>query len=151
MKLDKYAKRRNFSKTTEPLPKIKTGKKEKLIFVIHRHAATHLHYDLRLEWKGTLMSWAVPKQPANKINEKRLAVRVEDHPIDYAGFEGTIPAGEYGAGKVKIWDKGCWIPESVKKDKIVFELAGKKLKGKFALIKFKNQPKNWLFFKAKSD
>ena len=145
MSLKEYKAKRNFQKTTEPFGKIKKAGKS-LIYVVHKHAATHLHFDLRLEWKGALMSWAVQKQPSNS-GVKRLAVRVEDHPIDYAKFEGDIPAGEYGAGKVEIWDSGTWLPESIEKDKIVFEIKGKKLKGHFALIKLANSDKNWLFFR----
>ena len=145
MSLKEYKAKRDFKKTAEPVAKIKKAGKA-LIYVVHKHAATHLHFDLRLEWKGALMSWAVPKQPSNS-GIKRLAVRVEDHPVDYARFEGDIPAGEYGAGKVEIWDSGTWLPESVKKDKIVFEIKGKKLNGHFALIKLANSDKNWLFFR----
>ncbi|MBI5254796.1 3'-phosphoesterase [Candidatus Falkowbacteria bacterium] len=119
-----------------------------LIYVVHKHRSRQLHYDLRLERKGVLMSWAVPKQPSNS-GLKRLAMRVENHALDYAKFEGEIPEGQYGAGIVEIWDKGTWLPESVKKDKIVFELHGKKLSGRFALIKLANSEKSWLFFKLK--
>ncbi len=146
MTLKKYKNKRNFLKTNEPKAKIKKATNKNLIYVIQKHSASHLHYDLRLENAGVLWSWAVPKQPSDS-GLKRLAVRVEDHPVDYASFEGEIPEGEYGAGTVKIWDKGTWLPQSVEKDKIVFELNGKKLKGNFVLVQLKNQPKNWLFFK----
>lgn len=148
MSLQKYKAKRNFRKTAEPKPIVKARQKGDLIFVVQKHNARTLHYDLRLEHDGVLWSWAVPKQPSN-AGLKRLAVHVEDHPVDYASFEGTIPAGEYGAGTVRIWDQGIWLPESITKDKIVFELKGKKLKGHFVLIQLKNQPKNWLFFKLK--
>lgn len=120
--------------------------KSKLIYSIQKHHATHLHYDLRLEWKGVLLSWAIPKQPA-KDGTKRLAVKVDDHDIDYAFFEGEIPEGHYGAGKVELWDKGTWKPETFEKKKIVADINGKKLKGKYVLVNFKE--KNWLFFKKK--
>jgi len=121
-------------------------KSKELIFVIHKHAATHLHYDLRLEMNGVLKSWAVPKEPSTEPNVKRLAVAVEDHAIEYANFEGRIPEGQYGAGVVEIWDKGTYTPEKIKDDEISFELEGRKLKGKYALIRLKKS-KNWLFFK----
>lgn len=121
---------------------------KKLIYVIHEHHATHLHWDLRLEMKGVLKSWAIPKEPPKKEGEKRLAIQVEDHDIDYASFSGTIPEGQYGAGKVIIWDKGTYEPIDVKDKKIIFKINGKKLKGTYVLVKFK-PPKNWLFFKKK--
>lgn len=122
----------------------------KKIFVIQKHDASHLHYDFRLEMNGVLKSWAIPKQPSTNTKVRRLAVQVDDHDLDYANFEGKIPEGQYGAGTVEIWDKGTYELESKKKDKIVFVLHGKKLKGKFCLIKFeKAGPKNWLFFKVK--
>jgi len=145
-KLEQYQKKRKFNKTKEPKGKVGKIKKNDLIYVIQRHQASHLHWDLRLEWEGVLMSWAIPKEPKNDAT-KRLAIRTEDHPLDYAEFEGEIPASEYGAGQVKIWDQGTWLPESIKKAKIVFEIKGKKLKGRFVLIKFKEQRDNWLFFK----
>ncbi len=120
------------------------------IFVIHEHHATHLHYDLRLEMNSVLKSWALPKSPPIKKGIKRLAIQVEDHALSYAKFEGKIPEGQYGAGIVKIWDKGKY--DLIEKDskKIVFELHGKKLKGKYCLVKtsYGNKPeKSWLFFK----
>lgn len=121
----------------------------KLKYVIHKHSATHLHYDLRLEYQRVAMSWAVPKEPTMEAGVKRLAVRVEDHSVEYMGFEGVIPKGQYGAGKVEIWDKGYWEPESVGEKKIVGIINGKKLKGRFTLINFKG--KNWLVFRAKGN
>ncbi len=118
------------------------------IFVIQKHYATHLHYDFRLEMNGILKSWALPKIPPRNPGIKRLAIQTEDHDIDYANFEGIIPEGQYGAGKVEIWDKGKVSFESIKENKIVFELKGKKLKGKYVLVRMKNS-KNWLFFKKK--
>ena len=101
----------------------------KKIFVIQKHAARRLHYDLRLEMDGVLKSWAVPKEPPKTAGVKRLAVQVEDHPIEYADFEGIIPEGYYGAGKVEIWDKGSYILKERTEDKIIFELNGEKLRG----------------------
>ena len=110
--------------------------------------ATHLHFDLRLEMDGVLKSWAIPKEPPTVSNVKRLAVQVEDHPIEYANFEGTIPEGEYGAGTVEIWDSGTYKIIDKKENKLVIEIKGKKLKGFFVLVRFKEK-KNWLFFKKK--
>ena len=123
------------------------------IFVIHEHHATHLHWDLRLEMQGVLKSWALPKEPAKSKNIKRLAIQTEDHDLSYKDFEGTIPEGMYGAGKVKIWDKGTYILDSKKSEKIVFHLHGKNLKGKYVLLKTKfgkekNKGKYWLFFRV---
>ena len=120
--------------------------KEKLIYVIHEHHATHLHWDLRLETNGVLKSWAIPKQPSK--SEKRLAIQVEDHPLGYEKFEGIIPEGQYGAGEVKIWDKGTYEPIDISDKKIIVKINGKKLKGIYCLVKFK-PPKDWLFFKKK--
>jgi len=147
MILEEYRKKRNFSKTSEPKG-LKVESKDKKIFVIQKHDASRLHYDLRLEIDGVLKSWAIPKTPPEKSGIKRLAVQTEDHPVEYASFEGTIPEGQYGAGTVEIWDKGNFLPEKIKSDEILFELKGKKMKGKFALIRFKDK-KNWLFFKRK--
>lgn len=116
------------------------------IFVVHEHDATHLHYDLRLEIRGVLKSWAIPKELPAEMGIKRLAIKVADHDIKYADFEGIIPQGMYGAGTVKIWDSGKFILEEEKYNKLLFELKGKKLIGKYALIKMGYQ-KNWLFFK----
>ena len=120
------------------------------IFVIQKHAARRLHYDLRLEMDGVLKSWAVPKKPPKTPGIKRLAVQVEDHPIEYANFEGIIPEGHYGAGKVEIWDKGSYVLKEKTNDKIVFKLNGEKLKGTYVLLRFKGD-KNWLFFKKKGE
>ena len=147
MDLKEYWKKRDFTKTKEPKGRIKKTESKKRIFVIQEHQARHLHWDLRLEMRGVLKSWALPKIPPRKAGEKRLAVQVEDHPLDYATFEGTIPKGSYGAGQVKIWDKGTFQVLELKPKKILIDVRGKKLKGKYALINFKN--KNWLFFKIK--
>jgi DNA ligase D-like protein (predicted 3'-phosphoesterase) len=146
MSLEEYKKMRNFKKTNEPKAKIKKG--ENKIYVIQKHDASHLHYDLRLEMDGILKSWAIPKEPPTEKNIKRLAVQTEDHPVDYAKFEGEISEGEYGAGSVEIWDDGTYDLVEKKDDKIVVNINGKKLKGNYCLIKFKNQEKNWLFFKC---
>jgi DNA ligase D-like protein (predicted 3'-phosphoesterase) len=146
MGLEEYSKMRNFKKTEEPEGKIKKGKDN--IYVIQKHDATHLHFDLRLEMEGVLKSWAIPKTPPTEKGVKRLAVATEDHPVDYADFEGEIPEGLYGAGKVEIWDKGDYKLEKKDENKIIVQINGKKLKGRFCLIKFKGQKKNWLFFKC---
>ena len=119
------------------------------IFVIQKHHARNLHWDFRLEMDGVLKSWAVPKEPPTKPGLKRLAVQVEDHELDYADFEGEIPEGEYGAGKVEIWDKGTYELLERKGKKISINLHGEKLKGKYTLIQFGKEEKNWLLFKAK--
>lgn len=117
------------------------------IFVVHRHSATHLHWDFRLEIDGKLKSWAVPKEPPVKPGLKRLAIQVEDHPLSYANFEGKIPEGQYGAGKVEIWDSGKFGLLSEKDNKLVFELDGRKMKGEYILLRFSDEKKNWLLFK----
>lgn len=116
-------------------------------FVLHRHSSRHPHYDLRLERNGVLKSWAVPKGLPESAGVKRLAVEVEDHPLDYIGFEGTIPEGEYGAGAVEVWDGGQYRIESWEEDKVVFELKGKRFSGLYALIR--TGGKNWITFKTK--
>jgi DNA ligase D-like protein (predicted 3'-phosphoesterase) len=118
------------------------------IYVIQKHDAMHLHYDLRLEIDGVLKSWAIPKTPPTESGIKRLAVQVEDHPIEYATFEGIIPEGQYGAGKVEIWDKGEYVMQERNEDKLIFEIRGNKLKGLYCLVRFKGK-ENWLFFKKK--
>ena len=117
-------------------------------FVIQKHHARHLHYDFRLEMDGVLKSWAVPKEPPTESGVKRLAVQVEDHELSYIDFEGTIPEGMYGAGKVEIWDKGTYTLKHRSKDKIQFRLHGEKLSGDYVLLRFRGD-KNWLFFKKK--
>lgn len=157
--LEQYHSKRDFKKTSEPAGKVAPGKNAKAggIFVIHKHAATRLHYDLRLEHEGVLWSWAVTRGPSLDPSEKRLAVHVEDHPIDYAPFEGTIPKGEYGGGSVLVWDKGTWVPEidpakAMKKGHITFELKGHKLHGLWHLVRLKpragEKRENWLLIKS---
>lgn len=122
------------------------------IFVIQKHKAAHLHYDFRLENKGVLKSWAVPKEPPVEEHVKRLAIQVEDHELGYEKFEGEIPKGEYGAGTVEIWDKGSFMPLKFNSKEIIVELKGNKLNGIYCLIKLKpniSKDKNWLFFKKK--
>jgi DNA ligase D-like protein (predicted 3'-phosphoesterase) len=121
----------------------KTGR-----FVIQKHKATHLHYDFRLEMDNVLKSWAVPKEPPTVPNVRRLAVQVEDHALDYIDFEGTIPEGEYGAGRVEVWDKGIYSLKNRTDKLIEFNLQGIKLNGNYALIRFKEN--NWLLIKKKT-
>jgi bifunctional non-homologous end joining protein LigD len=158
MSLKKYHEKRDFLKTKEP--KGDSSTKGKDIFVVQKHDASHLHYDFRLEIQGVLKSWAVPKGIPKKQAEKHLAVQTEDHPVEYAEFEGEIPKGEYGAGSVEIWDKGRYknlkdtdIKEQLDKGRIEVFLKGKKLDGKYALIntRFNNNPKNWLIIKMKEE
>jgi DNA ligase D-like protein (predicted 3'-phosphoesterase) len=130
---------------------VKQYRKEGLarpVYVMQEHHASRLHWDLRFEIDGVLKSWALPKG-APEGSERRLAVHVPDHPIEYAAFEGIIPKGNYGAGKVKIWDSGTFELESRKPDKIVVNIKGKKLKGRYCLIHFKPKENNWLFFKLR--
>ncbi len=149
--LKKYNEKRDFTKTKEPLGKKETSKK-KLRFAIQHHLASHDHYDLRLECAGVLLSWAIPKGPSFNPKDKRLAVNVENHPLSYRNFEGTIPKGAYGAGTVMLWDEGYYVPtKNIKKafeeGIIKFTLNGKRLKGAWSLVKFKND--NWLLIKEK--
>ena len=155
MSLKKYQAKRKFAKTPEP--KGKVLKKDSQRFVIQEHYATNLHYDFRLEKDGVLKSWAVPKNLPKNKGPKRLAIQTEDHPVDYINFEGEIPEGNYGAGKVKIWDKGKYeiigvetqnlaSPSSVQKKSMKILLKGKKIKGEYAMVKL--QGKNWLIFKT---
>ena len=165
MSLEKYNEKRNFDKTNEPEGKLDRSTKQ-LIFVVHKHKASHLHYDFRLEMDGVLKSWAIPKGPSLDPNVKRLAVFVEDHPYQYKDFEGAIPKGNYGAGNVIIWDKGTYhssdkntlkedeiiLLESLKKGHIKFTLQGEKLKGNFYLIKLKGtEERNWLLVKKEDN
>ncbi len=154
MPLHEYQRKRNFKKTTEPKGAKRKAKEHALMFVVQEHHASHLHYDFRLEWNGVLKSWAVPKGPSLDPQIKRLAVEVEDHPVSYGSFEGVIPEKEYGAGEVFIWDTGIWIPLSdpttgLKKGHLQFELKGKKLKGRWDLVRthFAGRQKQWLLIK----
>ena len=147
-KLDKYNEKRNFNKTFEPYGKLEK-KRNKLRFVVQHHIARRDHYDVRLEMGGVMKSWAVPKGPSYNTKDKRLAVHVEDHPLSYRNFEGTIPEGEYGAGTVMVWDEGTYsmLENSYDKGYLKFELHGKRLKGAWTLVKFKDE--NWLLIKEK--
>src|ERR1700720_775838 len=163
--LDRYAAKRSFPNTPEPTPKVVAARQGPLLFVVQKHAARRLHYDFRLELDGVLKSWAVPKGPSLVVTEKRMAVEVEDHPFDYASFEGVIPAKQYGAGKVIVWDCGVYSPDEDQKysftdraeaeqrmraglaaGKLSFLLRGEKLKGSFALVKTASG-KQWLLIK----
>jgi bifunctional non-homologous end joining protein LigD len=163
MGLKEYRKKRRFDVTAEPEggkapPRAKKAKK--LSYVIQKHRATALHYDFRLEWKGVLLSWAVPKGPALDPSIKRMAMPTEDHPIEYAKFEGIIPEGEYGGGTVMIWDYGTWIPESpdvdaaLKKGDLKFTLDGKKLHGSWVLVRIRAREGGrppWLLIKHRDE
>ncbi len=129
----------------------KNGIKKKRIYSIQKHDASTLHYDLRLEKDDILKSWAIPKGPSEDPSDKRLAIETEDHPLDYADFEGRIEEGKYGAGKVELWDKGRYEEIKWEENKIIVDIDGKKLNGKYVLIRFKPDEKleNWLFFKKK--
>jgi DNA ligase D-like protein (predicted 3'-phosphoesterase) len=153
--LTPYHHKRNFTATPEPKGRI--ARKQGRSFVIQKHDASRLHFDFRLELDGVLKSWAVTKGPSLDPSEKRLAVRVEDHPLDYGGFEGTIPKGQYGGGTVMLWDKGEWEPEGdphegLRKGKLSFVLRGKRLKGAFTLVRMRKDRngksrENWLLIK----
>jgi bifunctional non-homologous end joining protein LigD len=159
MALEEYKRKRNFRATPEPAGKVKKVKGSS--FVIQKHAATRLHYDFRLEMEGVLRSWAVPKGPSLDPGEKRLAVHVEDHPIDYGGFEGIIPKGQYGGGTVLLWDRGVWIPEgdpvaAYKKGHLKFRLEGEKLHGGWNLVRMGGRQagenkENWLLIKENDE
>jgi bifunctional non-homologous end joining protein LigD len=159
MPLDEYRKKRRFQVTPEPSGKTPAGrpKGKRLRYVVQKHRASHLHYDFRLEWNGVLLSWAIPKGPSLDPSTKRLAVRTEDHPMDYADFEGVIPEGEYGGGTVMVWDNGTWSPEvsdvdeALKKGELKFTLNGKKLKGSWVLVRThgfgRSGGESWLLIK----
>jgi len=162
MGLREYKSKRKFGKTPEPKPEVRP-EGDHLIFVVHKHAARNLHYDLRLELDGVLKSWAVPKGPSLDPSQKRLAMMVEDHPLDYKDFEGVIPEGNYGAGSVIIWDRGFYhhssakdkkegeklLRDGLKKGDVKFVLKGEKLQGEFALVRMRNDEKSWLLLKKK--
>jgi len=161
MSLKKYRAKRNFKISPEPQGTSQVRKSQKakpdLLFVVQKHRATQLHYDFRLEFNGTLLSWAVPKGPSLDPSVKRLAMQVEDHPIDYAKFEGVIPKGEYGGGTVMVWDIGTWTPEqddpeaALKKGDLKFTLHGKKLLGSWVLVRTRgfggSSKPTWLLIK----
>jgi DNA ligase D-like protein (predicted 3'-phosphoesterase) len=145
LSLKLYKKKRNFKTTPEPSGEFKPNRESR--FVVQKHKATHLHYDFRLELDGVLKSWAVPKEPPTEPGIRRLAVAVEDHPVDYISFEGAIPKGEYGAGTVEIWDRGTFDLKERTEKALSFILHGNKLQGDYRLVNFKE--KNWLLFRAK--
>ncbi len=154
-----YDENRDFEKSPEPKSSGKKSSGKQPMFVIQKHDASNLHYDFRLEIDGTLKSWAVPKGPSTDPSEKRLAVPVEDHPVEYGDFEGVIPEGQYGAGTVMIWDKGTYqnlkkedgktvpMKECYDNGRIEISLKGKKISGGYALVKMKNRDGNWLLIK----
>ncbi len=154
MSLKEYSRKRDFGKTPEPAGGSKPETSAAgLVYVIQKHAASRLHYDLRLEENGVLASWAIPKAPPAVEGEKRLAVRTEDHPLEYADFEGAIPEPEYGAGTVEIWDRGTYTPVESTDSKWIVDIRGRKLTGRYALVRIKpragEKDVNWLFFKMK--
>jgi bifunctional non-homologous end joining protein LigD len=161
--LNLYQTKRDFSKTAEPSGERRVAPSSRLRFVVQKHAARQLHYDLRLEWDGVFKSWAVARGPSNDPADKRLAVEVEDHPLDYGDFEGTIPKGEYGGGTVLLWDRGYWTPEGAKSTEdafkggdLKFTLEGQKLQGSWVLVrmrgdKFGGKRTNWLLIKHRDD
>lgn len=158
-KLNQYNEKRNFNRTAEPEGET-AAPEEVLRFVVQHHIARKDHYDFRLEWDGALMSWAVPKGPSYDTRDKRLAVKVEDHPLEYRNFEGTIPKGEYGGGVIMLWDEGFWEPQGnaeggLRSGALKFVLKGRRLKGKWALIRLKARTgetkDNWLLLKEKDE
>ena len=158
MALEKYREKRDFSKTPEPAGKTPRSKTSsvKWFFCVQKHLASHLHYDLRLEHQGVLLSWAVPKGPSLDPTVKRLAMHVEDHPVEYGEFEGVIPEG-YGAGIVVLWDKGTWSPEvpdvdeALRKGDLKFRLDGYKLKGSWVLVRTRGDGRSWLLIKHRDE
>ncbi|HAK52651.1 MAG TPA: hypothetical protein DCM54_12230 [Gammaproteobacteria bacterium] len=149
--LDDYRRKRNSDGTPEPFGG-RIATKGAMRFVVHHHAARNTHYDLRLEMEGVLRSWAVPKGPSPNVKDKRFATLVEDHPLEYGDFEAKIPDGNYGAGWSIVWDRGFYRPivdplEGLANGKILFELQGQKLHGKWTLVRLKGKEKDWLFIK----
>jgi bifunctional non-homologous end joining protein LigD len=160
MALAKYQAKRDFKITPEPAGSGKNNhSSQELSFVVQKHQASRLHYDFRLEWNGVLLSWAVPKGPSLDPSVKRLAMAVEDHPVEYGGFEGVIPEGQYGGGTVMVWDRGTWTPDdpnvdgSLRRGEIKFTLNGSKLKGSWVLVRTKgfgnSNRSSWLLIKHK--
>jgi bifunctional non-homologous end joining protein LigD len=157
-RLDAYRSKRDFSVTPEPAPEATQAPGEALAFVVQKHDATRLHYDLRLEWGGVLWSWAVTRGPSTDTSEKRLAVRTEDHPIAYGDFEGSIPEGEYGGGTVMLWDRGTWEPlgdaeKGMAEGKLKFRLHGARMRGGWTLVRMRTRDKgeNWLLIKERDE
>src|SRR5215216_1889954 len=145
MGLQRYKEKRNFRATPEPAGKVERRKTRALMFVIQKHDATRLHYDFRLELEGVLKSWAVPKGIPTTKGDKRLAMHVEDHPVDYGDFEGIIPAGNYGAGSMMVWDTGTWESndedplKALRAGKLKFHLHGQKLEGEWTLVRMRSR------------
>ena len=155
-RLSAYRSKRDFERSPEPAGKAAPGTQRRLRFVVHKHRASHLHYDFRLEWDGVLLSWAIPKGPSLDPDDKRFARQVEDHPLEYGGFEGVIPRGQYGGGTVMVWDRGRFLPDdadvgaSLRAGKLRFQLTGEKLRGAFALVRMQGQTShNWLLMKLR--
>jgi bifunctional non-homologous end joining protein LigD len=157
-KLKAYKQKSDFSATSEPKSGTSRKRMQKHHFVIQKHAASHLHYDFRLEMEGVLKSWAIPKGPSLNPKEKRLAIQTEDHPLEYENFEGIIPEGHYGAGTVLVWDRGYYenasenpsLLENLKKGHLLISLHGKKLKGAYIIQRIKEKVQSqWLFIKVK--
>src|SRR6476661_6902398 len=160
MSLNEYVRKRSFAATPEPKPERKRTSGSGNSFCVQRHDASRLHYDFRLEMDGVLKSWAVPKGPTLDPTPKRLAAMVEDHPLDYGSFEGNIPAGNYGAGSVMLWDRGTYellgdkpAQAQMERGDFKFRLHGQKLKGEFAIVRMKNRGKGneWLLLKKKDE
>jgi bifunctional non-homologous end joining protein LigD len=161
MPLGPYHKKRRFDVTKEPKGRVVrvSSRRKELAFVIQKHRATALHYDLRLEWKGVMLSWAVPKGPSFDPSVKRMAIQVEDHPIEYNKLEGIIPSGAYGGGTVMIWDRGVWTPESedvdsaLRKGELKMTMEGEKLHGSWVMVRTRNRPAQtrsaWLLIKQR--
>src|SRR3954467_3020018 len=152
--LQAYRAKRSLERTPEPAGAVARETGAGRLFVVHQHAARRLHFDLRLEMEAGVRSWAAPQGPSSEPAGKRLAVHVEGHPLEYGDFEGTIPAGNYGAGGVIVWDRGEWIAledfhEGLEKGKLLFELRGYKLHGKWTLVKIKKSEKDWLLIKER--
>jgi bifunctional non-homologous end joining protein LigD len=169
MALEEYTRKRDFTKSPEPAGKVAARKGRELFFCVQKHLASHLHYDFRLEQNGVLLSWAVPKGPSLNPKDKRLAMMVEDHPLDYASFEGTIPAGGYGGGRVIVWDRGAYVPleeldhpstraenearlrDGLTTGRMSFVLRGHKLKGGWSLVKMGRGKNDWLLSKRRDE
>src|SRR4028118_1658564 len=160
--LDTYNRKRDFAKTAEPAGAVADPRSEfPLLFMVQKHEATRLHFDLRLELDGVLKSWAVPNGPSLNPSDKRLAVRTEDHPMDYSTFEGTIPKGEYGGGTVMLWDWGSWCPDprkdprkTLEEGHLHFSVEGHRMKGEWIMLRMKPRPgersraENWILKKV---
>src|SRR3984885_9448788 len=162
-KLARYQDKRDFTQTAEPSGRdAKVATSKALRFVIQKHAASHLHFDLRLEYDGTFRSWAVPKGPSLDPKDRRMAMEVEDHPLDYGDFEGTIPKGQYGGGTVMLWDRGYWAPEkgfeeigaALAKGELKFVMEGERMHGSWVIVRTKRDSRgkaSWLLIKHRDE